>query len=487
MAVQIIERWHLMVLRVRLDLTERAPTVEASLVGYPDGSPKTMWIGHYPLSAFGLGAEAPPTSLTVPNHLSDAVAAILNPTDREPTLWLHLVAPYGYLGAVPWEAALIPAAGRPVLRVPDRLPVVANLGQVWRGAIAVSAPKGMRAAAPYIHSLLARLRSAMPTSTDVEVDVFADAGTAAALREAVPVGQWVRIHKSANAEKISQSRSRVRRESVRSSVRPASYEGALSGQLWADWIADGLAGQAVRALHVVLDGGFDGDRPKLIFSPDPNDPVARDKCAFVTGDAIVQLADGIGAATLSFGSPKRNPADLATRMIADSVGQQRAGATIYSSIAEDPHGDVLARALAFLADGGRNMPIPSDPSLFAYVQPEQLQPAKLTGGGPSDPSGNFDVGAYLTPASPGDDVLLGMSTLTGYRPSSSLDDIYPATPTVPTWVAVSDRYLASQWADLAKSAASPAPTAKIKAAYNQGAAEALADLQDIVFRHARPE
>ena len=51
------------------------------------------------------------------------------------------------------------------------------------------------------------------------------------------------------------------------------------GLLWRDWITAGLAGRAVRALHVIADGVFDGDRPLLAVSADqsiqPTVPAAR--------------------------------------------------------------------------------------------------------------------------------------------------------------------------------------------------------------------
>jgi hypothetical protein len=328
-------------------------------------------------------------------------------------------------------------------------------------------------AASYVRSLLGRLKATVPAQ--VEVDVFADAGTFAALRRRGSPGSWVHIHHPKHAEELSSSRSTRAAEFEGRSDRSAGYAGPSSGEAWSDWIAAGLAGQAVRALHVVLDGAFDIDRPRLVMSAEPNLP-ARSKYAFVTDEDIVRLADAIGAPTLSFGSPPRNPADLATRMIADSVGQRRPGATIYSSISQDPDGDALAKAHAFLVDRSGYLPIPYDPSLFTFVQPEQIQ-SSLREAWP-EPSN--------APASAGRDPLPPPITLPGYEAHSDLENMYIAAPAVPTWVAASDRYLGNQWAGLAKSAESPGPTAKIKGAYDRGAAEALGELGSIVARHARP-
>ena len=114
---------------------------------------------------------------------------------------------------------------------------------------------------------------------------------------------------------------KTRASKVKSSARVA----AVSGQLWSAWIAEGLRGQAVRAVHVVLDGAFDENRPLLTMHPDPEKPASRAGSAFVTGDEVLALADAVGADVLSFGSPPKNPTDVATRMIADGVGQEACG------------------------------------------------------------------------------------------------------------------------------------------------------------------
>lgn len=493
MAPGLIRKWRLAVLRVQLDLADRLPTVEVSLVGYPQDTARTFWTQLYPLSAFGLDV-APPTTLVVPPDLRDRVAGTLPAgLQGEAALWLRLVPPYGYLGAVPWEASLVEATNLPVLRVPDRLPAVTDLGRIWRAVIAVNAaPRFSRAtpnirphsAASYVSSLVKRLGAAV--EGEVEIDVFADAGTASALRREGLPGPWVRLHNPEHAEELSRNRSTHMPDTRTGGVRGRTNAGSPpTGRAWADWIMAGLAGQAVRALHIVLDGTLKLDRPRLTLSPDPKKPVAGSKCVFVAGEDVQRVADAIGAATLSFGSASPNISDLAIRMIADEIGQQRSGTTIYSSIAEDPKGDALAQAYAFLADRSRELPIPRHRSLFMYAQPEQVKSALRQA---------LPVSQGIT-ASPGDEVssLLGPVAHTGYEVLSDLAVTYSAEASVPTWVAASDRYLSSQWAGLAKGVTAPASTAygqgayeNSQGAYERGAAEALGELGQIVSRHARP-
>ena len=75
----------------------------------------------------------------------------------------------------PWEEVLVPEIGVPIVRVPDRLPMLADPGHVWSVAIAISALPGSTWAAPYITAFLSALRTAV--NAKIDVAVFADAAT----------------------------------------------------------------------------------------------------------------------------------------------------------------------------------------------------------------------------------------------------------------------------------------------------------------------
>jgi hypothetical protein len=265
---------------------------------------------------------------------------------------------------------------------------------------------------------------------------------------------------------------------------PAPIDFTSPGRIWADWISTGLAGRAVRALHVALDAVWDVEAPLLALSPDPSKPQDTDACAFVAADDIRRLADAVGAATLSLGSPPDVTSDAAMRMIADSIGQQRPGATIHSSIEDDPHGAALARLHGFLAGHSRGR-LPRDRSLFAYLQPEQVQTSLATAWPQPPPTAQPDA----LPAAE-DDLLPAASlpyTYT-YRPApeDSVVAYYAEASSVPSWVAASERYVGQQLADLTRSQdAAPKPPGP-KSAYELGAAEGLAELQAIIAKHAKP-
>jgi hypothetical protein len=485
MALLLIRRWRLAVLRVQLDLAGRTPGVTTELTRYRGRSPDSLWTLRHPLEAFGLGSTSEtPSTLRVPADLAAAVARSLA-TDFEDvsSLWLRLVPPYGYLGAVPWEESLLEMSDMQLLRVPDRLPVASDSGQGWSAAIAVSAAPGSTWAGAYVADLVDEVARAVPELLDV--DIFADRGTVTQLHAlGVPARQWVHLHKPEDARPVSEARTSRGVPQFRQRRRDSGLAASTApGRVWADWIAAGLAKRAARALHVVLDSAWDGDRPMLALSTDPDKPADAENCTFVTADDVHVLADAIGAATLSFGSPPDNPADIAMRMIADDLGQRRPGPTLYSSLRRDPHGTALAQAYRFIAARSAGRIFPPHPSLFTYLQPERVQDplqadwwAALRGG---DEPG-------VQP--PSDDPLPPAVLPDGYQvsPDADLSDFFAAADVVPSWVATSERYISSQLADLTRAAGSPETGGGDAQAYVRGAAEALAELQELVAKHVRP-
>lgn len=465
MAVKLIEHWGLAVLRVRLDPGERVPTVTSELLSYAGGSAREVWTGRYPLADFGLTDKpGPPHGLRVPSDLSEAVAeARRDAFAEESSLWIRLVPPYGYLGAVPWETVLVPVAGIPVFRVPDRLPVTPDPGWRWSVAIGVDTQPGELWSADYVAGLVRELRTAV--GENLEVDVFADAGTVAQLRSGNrwQPAEWARLHEPGDARDASQQRVRRVVNASRDPGAPVALDLASPGRIWADWIVTGLAGRAVRALHIVLDTVWDGETPMLALSPDPSKPAKTTNCNYVSGDDLRRLTDTVGAATLSLGAARNRDSGTAMRMIADAIGQRRPGTTIFSDCELDPAGAALAQMHGFLA--GSVATVPSDRSLFAYVQPEQVRSEHVEGFTPG-----FAPGKDRSPS--------------GYDPQDAVGAIYGDAAAVPGWIAASERYVGQELANLTSTAGGEEPTGA-KEAYEQGAAEGLSELQAIIAKHAR--
>ena len=471
MAEAIIRQWRLAVLRAELDLSAREPRVAIAMVGYPTGIATELWSESFPVQAFGIPVHGPPSHLVIPDRLSSRVAGSLEedlPT--ETALWLRLVPPYGYLGAAPWEEVLVPQIDRPVLRVPDRFPVAGDFGDAWTAAIAVHARPGNTWASTYVRKLTSALRHHVGGA--LAVHVFADAGTTSGfLSLGRPPEPWLHLHDPSTAGEALTSREAGRAE-LSSSTSPTRQPSPVpTGRAWADWIAAGLAGRAVRSLHVVTDAAFDGDEPMLVVSTDPNQSAHPEDCAFVAIEGLLRLTDSLGAATLSMGSPPGNLSDMATRMLVDQIGQGRPGPTIYSSVALDPHAEAIASMHSYLADRLGDRPLPWDPSLFAYVQPENVRDSLLDGW--PEPSERSTSRGEVLPS---------IEVPTDYR-SADAASPYEAVQDVPTWVAASHRYLGSEYAKLARSA-DPVAKAVVRNAYDRGAAEALDELRSIIDRHS---
>ncbi|TPQ22491.1 hypothetical protein [Streptomyces sporangiiformans] len=422
-----------------------------------------------------------------------AVAHEWNRLHHTAALWLRLVPPYGYLGAAPWEEELARATRTPLMRVPDRLPAAADPGRVWSLAIAVNAAPESVWSAPYVESFLDALhRSVRYIRARIDVHVFADATTYEKLRELLPRAEaegdpQIHLHDPSGAWQAHEERTergvpqfRPRRGARGRAPSPQN------GLVWADWIAEGLDGRAVRALHVITDAVFDGDRPLLRLSPDPGIRTGPSHCTYVTGDRVRLLADTIGASVLSFGSPPDNPGDAATRVLADGIGLQRSGPTFYSSLTLDPEGLHLAHAHAFVADPRGRTPIPRYPSLFAYLQPEHVE-------GPlRRPWIGFDgpVQPWLAAdAAPTDDEAMDralMAQAPDVSPGNAVRAYYASSESVPGWVAASERYIDAQVARLVQTSSPPDVAPAAKQSYDLGTAEALSELRDLVARHVRP-
>ncbi|WP_030208992.1 hypothetical protein [Streptomyces sp. NRRL S-87] len=481
MAMILIERWHLAVLRVRLDLSGPEPAVTADLFGYPDGVQQTYAALTLPVAAYGLsGGMEPPGGARVPDQLATTVRRVMHEElGGEAALWLRLVPPYGYLGAVPWERELVPATERPLLRVPDRLPEGADPGAAWSVAIAVNAAPGSTWAGTYVQDLIRSLELAVPASVDVHV--FADRDTHAELRARLRGTAHERgLHDPLDALSVSQERTLRRVPQFRRPGRSAAPPPG-SPLVWADWIAAGLGPRAVRALHLVADASFDGSRPLLAVSADPGSPHGPYGCAYAGADDIRLLADTLGASVLSFGSPPGNPYDAATRILADGIGLQRAGPTFCSDVAADPDGAALAEAHAFAAGPRGTRQIPTTPSLFAYLQPDRVAGSLHDAWPDPEQPGRSWLGgrAAVAASETGRDLLPGtLEAVAGQEVAAR----YESAAEVPGWVAASERYLEAKAAEVLETAAVPGETPGMKQAYDRGTAQALAELREFVDR-----
>jgi hypothetical protein len=447
MAELLIQQWRLSVLRVRLDLASAEPSIDLELVGYEGSMPRTLWTRSHGARDFGIPQVGPPSRLQLPADLVDAVGrSFSEELGFQTALWLRLVPPYGFLGAAPWEQSLVPLLQRPVLRVPDRLPLPTDFGSVWTAVVVVAAAPGSDWAAGYVESFAAQLRGRV--AGEVEVHVFADAGTTDAL-----------------------------------GTRPGSTAGCVlhtapahGSASWTEWIRSGLAGCSARSLHLVTDAEFDGDIPTLLLGSEPT-RTQGGAPRFVPVDALVGLSDALGVTTLSFGSPPGNRSVAAGRMLADSVGATRPGPTVFSDLELDPGGSALAAAYAYIADRSALEPVPQDPSLFLYLQPEHVR-SNLMESWPKPDARTTSAGDEILPSMPS-----SAGRLAEPDEASEPQILLADAREVPAWIASSHQYLTNSWARLAKSAPLIEAPDDLHSAYQDGAAQALEELQALIREH----
>lgn len=126
MAVKIATTYGLTTLRVSVRPHGKGMAAAAELVSYAQGSPEllhTWWLSSTELALpTRVTAHWTPTSQLPPNFVGELSHRLENiGLAAGLPLWLHLVKPYGFLGAVDWESALVGELHRPLLRLPDFL------------------------------------------------------------------------------------------------------------------------------------------------------------------------------------------------------------------------------------------------------------------------------------------------------------------------------------------------------------------------------
>ncbi|MHA7207933.1 hypothetical protein [Arthrobacter sp. MDT1-65] len=476
MSGAIIRRWKLAVLRVSLDLRGRAPVVRSRLDGFPNGHKVSYWERSDPLAKFGLSLSGEiPQAVRVPRELEGAIERSMR-TDLplESALWLRLEPPYGYLGAAPWEAL----ANRilvPVLRVPDRLPVAASLGDTWRVTMVVSTPSRATWGAMHVRAFTDALaRSAdMGEIERFEIDVFPNLTVYRQLADDDNDLPHVRLHDP--REFVRQPRTWPAPNLVGGTRLIDSNDDPRL--LWAEWITNRLGSRASSALHVAALGMASEDRSMLKASINPASSQSSHRAATADANDLWSLADAIGASLVSIAAPDHPRRDIGARMVADRLGQLRPGPTIFSSMELDTDCRALAQIYSFLAMQ-RDNELPNDPSWFGYIQPESIrhafdQPLLARHTNQVTPPPSLRRGPW------GDTSPHGESN----APTAPLSDPFVGESEVPRWVAASSRFLETRQASLSNAIGSGARSGGSDSAYEKGASEALADIQSLIQRH----
>lgn len=477
MAETIIRQWNLAVLRLTLDLSGPAPMARSTLDGFATGEEVHCWERSDALASFGLELSGKiPRTVHVPRALQEAV---VNSMHRElpaqSALWVRLEPPYGFLGAAPWES-LAEKIHVPVLRVPDRLPVAARLGEVWHITMIVSGPGRARWGASHVRGFVAALGEAVAQDQlgRFEVDVFPNLTVHRQLADD-DTPPNVRIHDPREYLRLPRTGPAPTRVAGTRRIDFADDPRLV----WAEWITSSLGTRASSALHVAAQGVASNDRSMLLMSADPAHAQSQRMPATADANDLWSLADVIGASLVSIAAPEQDGSDVGARMVADRLGQLRPGPTIFSSMRLDPECGALARIHSFLAMQRENE-LPDDPSWFGYIQPESIQhllaapllPRHTNQVAFSGPTQNAFTGRIAAESEP-------------FAPTEPISAFLDGKSDVPRWAASSSRFIETRIADISNSVTRNARSAAPDAAYEMGASKALADIQSLVEQHLR--
>lgn len=439
MAMRLQREHSLPVVAVRLEQEGYQPVARVDLLVNEDGEQVIHGSRTVTLDELGCDSSREP-AMQVPPDLVDFVGGwshdVLAP-DR--ALWLHLVKPYGSLGAVPWERDLVPAIGRPLLRLPDVLPAPSRSTSSFVVALVATAPAPE--GAPPAPALVAPVADALVRGlgTRLHLHVFADEGTEDAVERALqPLGI------------------------ARLEVHRARHDGRRTGDgdlrsAWLRWVRDAIEGRSLDAVHFLVHGTSLGTHGAVLTPLMPS--LDRANPVSLEASDLEAFLNRVGALVVGFTRLPDNWSDFGLRMLADDLGSRRAGPVVLHDPALDPGHEALAGCFAFLADTAPGRP-PVSPGLQLYTQPRQV--ADDSTSQPPPGAGSADL-----------------------APSAAVQAHFDRDDT-PAWLAAAQRYLEQQEAQVMRfesESRSRTPTAA-EVAHFDGVAAAVRKARGVIDKHA---
>ncbi|TGS71769.1 hypothetical protein EN844_01945 [Mesorhizobium sp. M3A.F.Ca.ET.201.01.1.1] len=284
------------------------------------GSSKKNW--KVPASMLGLTREersSLPQGPHLPHGLAHEIAATANENARtgpsEP-LWLHLIRPYGLLGAMPWERLLGDVVNRPILRLPDFLerskedPDTLEIAVCFDPSI-----KGDHFAD------FRRVHDVICSAFDApRAQVVAHLFTTPKIAEhfgAYPIPR-LNIHSPAPALSASES----------------GFAGPRSFSPWLGWIESVLRDEALDAVHFICPTESSDERSNLLLRASPGVDEAKSLTAVYPSE-VASFLQRIGAWAVLFSPPQGSGTEESCRYFADNLAQIRPGPVLYHEFDDD--------------------------------------------------------------------------------------------------------------------------------------------------------
>ena len=446
MAEMLQRDFSLPVVRVSLVEVKTDPVARFELVVNVDGHQEVRGERAIPLHALGFGTTDPnrEPELGVPDDVTDWVGGWVHAELQPPSvLWLYLKKPYGLLGAVPWERDLQPAVGRPMIRLPDRLPSPSRSTSTFQVALLATAPaeEGPSTAAQMGSSVARAIADGV--GDRLRLHVFGDLEAHDMLTHELarlPFGD-VRLYQPQHGDQ-STSKSR--------SGTPTNA--------WLSWIRQEMHSTALDAVHFVTHGYALGDEGAILTTPSPTSLDRRYPQAIQAGELRTFLTQ-VGALVAGFTRPVDNYSDYGLRRVVDDLGAVRAGPVLMNDPALDGSHQALADAYAFLSSPSPASP-PASKGLVLFAQPRQV-----AGIDPEEVSESVRLDAFA---------------------SSAAVEEHLAREETPVWLSAAERFIDENEAELIRfwqTSQSKSPT-KSQKAYYSGVETALKKIRTVVNKHA---
>ena len=393
------ERHHLLALRITRPSLDQSGNVVLELQRIEQG---VNTLGNrWEVSAADLGAAAAigpsnPGLVSLPPGVLTPLTEIVEQTaeDDEP-LWLHLVKPYGVLGALDWEGALTPHLSRAVLRVPDFL----ERPRENRNTLTVALICDLPSDEPRFDlrhealSIASEILQASPRP-DTVIHIFASRVWADRITASPPVPSKVVVH-TPQADPDG---------------RPLT---------WMRWIEAALGGQSVDLIHFLAHGYMVEQSPALALTKSPDIAEKEPAALFVGTDDIALTLTRTGAWACGFSIPPDASSGAAVRYLADNVAQARPG-PVFCHALTGGSSPALGEWTRFLFSPNP-APAPRGIDGFAYCQPDLVFGTVFVASGAVQAA---------TVASPGPDPIA----------AAEIADPSPGGVLDPAWVSAAKRF-----------------------------------------------
>ncbi|GAA1955852.1 hypothetical protein GCM10009798_13900 [Nocardioides panacihumi] len=339
--------------------------VEASLPSDSDPSDDrriTLDPAEFGIPVSLTGQPIDDTAFRIPRELDRLLASVIETDDRPDSLWLQLVAPFGYLGLVPWERLLVDRFGIGVVRLPvltltrrrsDSLQVVlliavpnpersSDLRTSLHGArVATTSRLGLTPSSePHKRVKASRPTSRAFTAGDVDRLLGAILRGLPHARTTVNVvaTPWLHTDLKARWRKRDPETWPVRLHDayiLREEVQRSAERGSLAQTPWLRTLEAALHGEQADVVHLVCDASVNDAATRLVVA-DPLKTSTNVASRYVSLRTLMATLDEIGAWAVCMTAPAYNDVAPQLRHVASRLAELRPGPILMTDAARDP-------------------------------------------------------------------------------------------------------------------------------------------------------